>query len=66
MGTTNLGGGNGVDEGGLLEAMVAGSDGHLPARVDGLVDHLARYLLLRLTQVPLHIQLNIVLETLHL
>ena len=61
-----LGSGNGVDEGGLLEAMVAGSDSHLPARVDCLIHHLARELLLCLAQVSLHIQLHIVLETLHL
>ena len=62
----DLGGGDGVDEGGLLEAVVAGGDGHLPARVDGLVDDLAGHLLLRLALVSLHIQLHVVLETLHL
>ena len=61
-----LSSGNGVDKGGLLESMVAGSDSHLPARVDCLVHHLARELLLCLAQVSLHIQLHIVLETLHL
>ena len=63
---TDLGSGDGVDKGGLLEAMVAGSDSYLPARVDHLIDHLARDLLLTLALVSLHIQLHILLETLHL
>ena len=63
---TNLGSGNGVNKGGLLEAVVAGSHGHLPARIDGIVDHLPRHLLLCLALVSLHIQLHVVLETLHL
>ena len=49
-----------------MEAVVACSDCHLPAWVDSFVDNLARDLILSLALVSLHIQLNIILETLHL
>ena len=46
--------------------MVASGDGHLPARVERLVDDLAGDLLLLLALVPLHVELHVVLESLDL